>query len=594
MLNDAQQAAVNAVGHCLITAAPGSGKTRVLQERVAVLLARHRDARVCAVAFTKASAKELDERIRHQSPNAGDRVMCGTFHSICKRMLEGAGVRFKLLNEGDADALMRRAFSEVVEGDDHLAFDDAQAFINHTKCSVDPILPSPYQDTRVAVYERYQMLLQRQGAFDMADLLVECVRGLKSGKVPCLPITHLLIDEFQDADDVQLSWALVHAQYGVEVTVVGDDDQSIYGWRGGKGFPGMRSFQEATQARHIPLTMSYRCPREIMTPSARLISINRDRVPKQLDTACRTQGFVFVRRYASAVDEIDALSRAIIMSGDFGQWGVLARTNSQLDAVERGLEAANIEYRRLGGKSFWEQLAPAAFLSVCQSLANNDMVGITSLMVRGGVAPEHIAAVETEVRSHIPGSLERFAQGGPRRGGIPEVETLRGFVGQWRDMLHMKNDEGALSAVASYLSKQNHNVDTTFGPDRRAKDAKLLKHCVEALSRTSATSDGRVMQKHSTSLKTRLMRATQKKEADEDDKEKVKLMTLHSSKGLEFPKVWIVGCVEGVIPSGDSPLEEERRLFYVGMTRSKEDLTLSHVIDERTPVSRFIGEAGLV
>jgi DNA helicase-2/ATP-dependent DNA helicase PcrA len=583
MLNHAQQAAVRVDGHCLITACPGSGKTTVLKHRAAFLLRGNPASNLVGVTFTSDAASELEERIRAEIPKAGDRVTCGTFHSLCKLQLERSGLKFSIVDEEQQGRLIRRACLESVDpGEAGYDFESAKVFIDNIKCQVDPILPSPASEPLVGVYEVYQKLLRQMGAFDFADLMVEAVRGMTNGTVEPFRCTYLLADEFQDTDEVQLAWVMAHARQGVQVTVVGDDDQSIYGWRAALGFEGLERFRHSTQATHVALNVTYRCAREIVTPAARLITCNTERVEKVLDTVNRTQGQVRIRRCSTSEEEIDRLTAEILRSGNESEWGVLARTNAQLDAIENVLSSESIKYVRAGGRSLWDARGPSVFLGVCQSLAQGNMIGVDELMRCIGVGEQRLEGLHSAYNSKSAGSLQRFLNDQRNLGKKDHVEALRLRLREWQQQLRGGEDKLALGNIATFIRTRAKLYDKARSSKDQAKDFVMMEQCVNSLSRLKG------------GLASRMVALRQSEKRPDKNAEGVRLMTLHSSKGLEFERVWIVGCVQGTLPSSKSPIPEERRLFYVGMTRAKRDLTLSYVINDKTPPSMFLAEAGLM
>jgi len=582
-LTPAQAEAVRAQGHVLITACPGSGKTTVLKHRAAFLLASNPDAILCGVTFSRESAGELDRRIRDEAGNVGARMACGTFHSLCKRQLDEAGKRWSAVSEARSDDLLRRAWAET-EKDTGCSLEDAAAFVKSIKEQVNPVLPSVKDDPRILVYEGYQARLRRTGEMDFADMLVESLRGMQDGSVRPVftragPVTHMLVDEFQDTDSVQLAWVLEHLRHGVEVTVVGDDDQSIYGWRGSLGFAGMEKFRARTGARHIALDRTFRCAPEILSSAARVIAHNAARVEKRLVTSSKVKGLVRQHQGYSQPNEALTMAQHVARAGRPGEWGVLARTNRQLDRAEAALTARAVPYRRVGGRSFWTDVIPGRFLSACRSLVNGDMAGMDDLLVGFGVDEGTLSHIHTVCRSHEPEALERFL-----RSGANDVHghfaNLRRSVTDWRARLGDDDVRGAIEGIAEVIGQDTRlfRPETPIATDQNKR---VLKECVDVLSEM----DGHLADR----VKTIQKGAEGAKDAGDDV---VHLMTLHASKGLEFDRVWILGCTQGVLPSAKSPEEEERRLFYVGMTRAKRALHLSYVQSKRSGPSMFLGEAG--
>lgn len=583
MLNRAQEEAVRVYGHALVTACPGSGKTTVLKFRAAFLLRTFPGSVLGGVTFTSESATELDSRIRKEVPDVGDRVICGTFHSLCKRQLVKAGRKFVLVSDVQRGELLRRAYLDTVTRT-HCDYDSAVMFVDSTKSLVDPLLPSPSYEPRVLVYERYQELLRQMGAMDFSDLIIEAVRGMQTGEIEPIGgtagrITHMLVDEFQDTDEVQLAWVREHVRQGVLVTVVGDDDQSIYGWRHALGFGGMQRFREETDATHIALNLTYRCAREVIAPAAKLITHNSERVEKVLETASRERGFVSIARFNSASEEVEGVLRAIILSGNRGDWGVLARTNVQLDAVEQMLVAENMAYVRTGGTSFWEMRGPALFLGVCQSLGAGDMIGIDELLRKCGVGERSLETIHRSCNSKTPGALHRFIHS---KQSDKAIDEIRRRVADWSVMLTGGEARLAMVGIAMMIRTKAQLYEREQKAHVEERDRRNLEQCVNTLSRLSGNMASRLV----------ALRSMEKR-GDAGAEDCVRLLTMHSAKGLEFDRVWMIGCDSGRMPSPHSPIDEERRLFYVGMTRAKRYLTMSYVISKLTPRSMFIDESGI-
>lgn len=584
MLNPAQAQAVHATGGCLlITAPPGSGKTTVLKERAVFLLRSNPAAKLAAVTFTADAAGELKERILDTCPELEDRLIAGTFHSLCKRQLERNGSRFMLVSESQRFELIKRAHAEIVKGKTELSLEEALLGIDSIKSKADPII-DPINPNSVACYEifvRYQALLKQMGAADFSDLMIDAVKGMKSGAIAPLDVKFLLIDEFQDTDDVQYSWAKAHFRRGVEVSVVGDDDQAIYGWRNALGFEGMERFRLETNASHISLNTTYRCAREILYPAATLISNVKARVEKDIQTANKGKGVVITQGYDTAEDEMKAMVDAINASGTRKGWAILARSNKQLTDVSAFFLNKVDNFIQTGGVNFWEMRGPSLFLGVCNSLIHGNMIGVDELLRRCGVGENRIEALHARHQSASPNALRNFIEEGKGAGGKGKdtISKLSVLIGDWKKNTDNGQIKSTLSGIGIFIKENARLSDSQKIGLMSERDAGYIDHCVKHLSAMRGP------------LYSRMIAVKSEKEVGEDA---VRLMTLHSAKGLEFKYVWMMGCEEGIIPSKQSTnMDEERRLFYVGMTRAIEKLICSYTMEKDKQKSRFLIEAGL-
>lgn len=573
MLSSLQAQAVAADGHVLISACPGSGKTTTLAHRAARLLRDHPGHRIAAVTFTNEAATELRTRILREVPNASRRVLAGTFHRLAKDQLIAAGRTVRLASASHQGDLLRRAFATTDTED--LDYDSVVAYIERVKSCAQAPHPTPTEVPLHEIYVTYQRFLRQQGVMDFADLLLEAVAGMESGRVPPLRVGFMLVDEFQDTDSVQLSWVLAHAANGTQITVVGDDDQSIYGWRNALGYQGMQAFLSGTRGAHVRLDVTYRCGTQILASAAGVIARNSERVEKNLRSVSSVRGDIELVRAASREGEAGAIASAIaadLADVSDRSWAVLARTNALLDPIEVALSGAGVPYRRVGGKSFWEHAGPSLFVDVLESLCARTMTGIDRVLAACGVGEGAIASLHAKNLSDAPGALDRFLRV-KGRGSADEkkvVGTLREAVGQWLELMNGPGVGLALYGLADWMGCH-------------VRDASRYRHliaCAKALARLQGGMAQRIA----------LVRSPQ--QHAHADAGVATLMTLHACKGREFDAVWIAGCEEGVLPHASSPEEEERRLFYVGMTRARSTLRMSYACEDAVG-SVFLREAGL-
>lgn len=554
----------------------------MLKFRAAHLLTENTAARLVAVTFTKEAAKSLSDSIKDHFPEGAARVTAGTFHSLCKQQIEQGKRRVTLLKDGQRMRMLIESM-RAVAGKDACTLDELTEAIDAFQSNVDAGLPPVGQNSRADIFRRYEQLKAHHGVLDYADLIRNAVRGMRDGTIAPLRVGYMLVDEFQDTDKLQMAWVMEHVNHGAQVTIVGDDDQSIYGWRGGLGYGGMMAFKDLTKAAQINLDRTYRCAVDILKPAARLIVHNRARVDKQLATANTSQGFIAVRSFQDRESEVDGCIDAIARSGVAEAWGVLARTNAQLDRLEASI-VGEFTFKRSGGSSFWELKGPSLLLEVVGSLASGKMLGVEAMLVAVGISPNYMDRIRTSMRTEGTGALGRFISHRLPAKGPVDDRTLallaRDMVGEWHGLVTSGDPDDiapALNGVAHFLSK--HTVVRGQSEEARKHNHAMLAMAARSLGQMQG------------SIAMRLNAVRRAADQRKQDGGGARLMTLHGAKGLEFDRVWILGCEQGVLPSSQSDMEEERRLMYVGMTRAKTHLTLSYALD-REP-SQFLSEAGL-
>lgn len=589
--NPAQEQAVTYNGHCLVLACPGSGKTAVLRGRAIRKLKMTPKVKGLGVTFSKEAAKELERRVLNDYPEAAGSFTVGTFHSLCKRQLNEAGIEVSLVNEAQQAAFVKSAWMDIMAGRNLYTLEDVRVYIEAVKSRVDPVLPDPKRDPRVQVYLRYQEMLRQRGLMDFSDMLLNAVKKMDTGEVKPWRVGWILVDEAQDCDMVQMRWALSHQRRNIELTVVGDDDQSIFSWRSAGGLPLLNAFREQTGAALITLNTTYRCPQEVIRPAGRLIALNKDRMSKQLRTENMARGLVRRVPAKDLEDEVELLVEAVLESGAPGHWGILARSNLILTRVEK-LVADRFPITRSSGRSFWELKYPSIYLAMVRSITRDDLLGVDYALRMAGVPEQRLAKIHGTFGTRTRGGLTRYLK--DRSPVLPGEETFKAVASQWRMFLAQGKPDTALKGVEMYLLGLGERlVDRTPGKSANDMLATATSH-ISSSFRIIASMRGSIQQR------LRLIDAPDVDNIDaegEDEKGEgtgsgpARLMTLHGSKGLEFPNVWMMSCDAGVIPARGSILEEERRLFYVGMTRTKERLFMSY---HSARPSVFLTECGLL
>lgn len=587
-LNADQQAAVGHDGHSLVVACPGSGKTRVITIKIGSLLKRHARSKVCAVTFTRDASEELRRRVVSEigAETFSRRCMVGTFHSLAIKQLRSHNAIGKIVSPAEQRAYLKRAMALAAP---EMDFETAIQLIECAKTSF-----GDNEAKQSPLYLAYSNLLARNKVEDLYDVLRRSVELMRSGDIKPINVQFMLVDEFQDTDHVQLSWVMEHVKAGTNVTVVGDDDQSIYGWRGALGYGGMQDFASQTDAKQITLAVNYRCHEEILSAADSLISLNDARVPKRLYASRGQGGKVRSLRYADRFAESEALadtikSVAIPIEGassalqcltvPHGDWGVLCRNRFILDLVEEALMAAGIKYRRSASESVWNRPPFVFILSLLRSIQTGANDGIDhalshALTIRAGhmVAHSTITALHNELGSRFVHLLDdNYVSYDSYDSRAAEV--IRAFAKRasgWRQKCH----EGKYSMVV-------RGVTDWFASFEEKEDRRRF---ITSVGELACKLKGTLVQRANA------LSSRQEKDPDEEP-DGVALFTMHSSKGLEFNNVWIVGCDVETIPSPKSDnYSEERRLMYVAMTRAKDNLYMSSIITAEP--SPFVIDSG--
>ena len=545
----------------------------MLAHRAARLLASDTSGRLAAVTFTRDAAGELRKRILATRPEDGSRVAAGTFHGLAYQQMRRAGLRVRILSEPECrDVLYRMWEADAPE----MAFDEFLELVAQWKSTT---LAPPDRGPGAVAFRKYQEWLIAHHAMDFADILLRSVAGLRAGTLAPLAVRWLLVDESQDMDEVQYAWLRAHSLAGVLVTMVADDDQSIYGFRHALGYGGLMRFVADHQARQITLPINYRCAPEVLGPSARLISHNVDRVSKAIQAAKPPGGSIEVRVFTVRQGEAVAVVQAIQACP--AQWAVLARTNRLLDAVETECDVAQIPVQRRGGSSFWESHSVASLISLLKSVVDGSWVGLRHALQWCGIKADDAQLLQTllanapkaqwaALLTRPPAALvDSLAVAfPPKTPGRRIAWTLMAGYADWVDLAAAGRENLVLAGVARFCA--------TAAPERAREP------CAWALA---------ALEKMPGSLAARVMVVGQSRRR-EGENGAVVLATLHAAKGLEFPHVWMIGVEEGMLPHLDSTVDEERRLCYVGMTRAESMLVLSYALDCGSP-SRFLAEAGL-
>ena len=628
-LNEAQREAVTAPpGHLLVLAGAGSGKTRVLVHRIAWLLAT-RDATpfgILAVTFTNKAAAEMRSRIESMLGRPVGGMWVGTFHGLAHRLLRAhwrdAGLRedFQILDSEDQLRCIRRVLRDLDLDEQRWPARQAQGFINARK---DEGLRAEHVEDRgelwlermIRIYATYQETCERTGVVDFAELLLRC-HELFRDRDDVLAhyrerFRHILVDEFQDTNTIQYAWLRLLAGRESRLCCVGDDDQSVYGWRGARienilQFP--RDFADVATVR---LERNYRSSGNILAAANALIANNRGRMGKNLWTEDGDGEPIEVYAGFNDVDEsrfiVSRIVQWVASGGRRDEVAILYRVSAQSRLLEEALLAQGVAYRVYGGLRFYERAEIKNALAYCRLVANRDddaaFERVVNLPPRG-IGARTVDTLRTETKQR-GGSLWATAHRvvAERAVGARAAAALRGFIelvetltSDFRAGTLQEQVETAVEGSGLLAYYRQEKVD------RAQTRIENLHELVVAAGQFDFGGEDRDAQDPLTAFLSHAALESGEEQAAEGE-DMVSLMTLHSAKGLEFPVIFICGMEEGLFPhdrSSEDPgkLEEERRLCYVGMTRAKRRLCLSYAESRRlyggserysTP-SRFLRE----
>jgi DNA helicase-2/ATP-dependent DNA helicase PcrA len=623
-LNPPQRQAVTTIeGPLLVLAGAGSGKTRVIAHRIAWLVVNGvAPEAILAVTFTNKAAREMRERVAALVP-AGGVPFVSTFHSFGLWLLraehEVAGLprRFAICDAGDQLALVKRCMREVKVDD--RAFDARRVagMISAAKNALEErIAVGPagqgddYDLVASEVFPRYAAALRAQRAVDFDDLialpaaLLRRDAGLR-GRVQAR-FRYLLVDEYQDTNRCQLELLKLLAGEARNVCAVGDDDQAIYGWRGAEVKNILRFERHFPGAKEVRLEQNYRSTGRILACANGVIDKNPNRRPKRLWTAAGEGAPVRVAALPGEEEEArfvaDAIARQRARGRSLAEFAVLYRLNAQSRPIEEALREASIPYHVRGGTAFFERAEVRdllAYLKVCADARDEvSLARIVNVPARGlGDASLERIHAWAQARGCLLLEALRRAEEVPN---LPPAaaEAAAGFV-RLVERFAAAFRQAPLGATARELVEEVALHAHARAGVKSAAAAQRRVDAIDGLLRSLEGWERRTARRPTLSGYLAAL-ALDSREEEAEEGEGVALMSLHAAKGLEFPVVFLVGMEEDLLPcsgiQGEArDLEEERRLAYVGMTRAREELTLTRAVVRvkrgktlpRTP-SRFL------
>ena len=640
-LNEPQRNAVAANSkHQLVLAGAGSGKTRVLVHRIAWLLQVENVSpfSLMAVTFTNKAAKEMRARLEQLIQVPVNGLWVGTFHGLAHRLLKqhwreaGLPQNFQILDSDDQLRLVKRIMKEQGIDESKYPAKQIQWYINGQKDEgrrAAHVMPSqdPFSKTMLAIYQVYEAACQQGGMVDFGEILLRAhelwlhhpdLLAHYQGR-----FRNILVDEFQDTNEIQYAWIRMLAGDRVSVMAVGDDDQSIYGWRGAK-IANIRNFQKDYQgAELIKLEQNYRSTANILDAANAVIANNQGRLGKELKTDGDPGEKISLY---SAFNEQDEARYIADLIEDFARSGrarkdcaILYRSNAQSRTLEEALIRQGIPYRIYGGQRFYDRLEIKNALAYLRLMLNRHDDAAVERVINvpaRALGDKTVSTIRAHAREQGCSMWQAVCEAAslgilPKRastaaqGFVDLIETMSSGAEEME--LHEIVDHAiAQSGLIEHHKKEKgekaqarlDNLDELINAARQFETEDAIEMDLE--SEAEQQDENSSLYELAVFLDTAALDAGEA-QADEFD-DAVQLMTLHSAKGLEFPLVFLAGLEEGLFPHKMSMdeaegLEEERRLAYVGITRAMERLVITYAENRRlhgqehfsTP-SRFIRE----
>ena len=631
-LNPPQREAVaQTEGPVLILAGAGSGKTRVLTHRIAYLMDEKgvNPWNILAITFTNKAAQEMRERVDKLVGFGSESIWVSTFHSACVRILRrhidnlGYDTNFTIYDTDDQKSLMKDVCRKMNIDTKIYKERSLLAQISHAK---DELLTPDDMEMKAAgdynmkkvasVYREYQAALRKNNALDFDDLIVKTVELFeKCGAVLEYyqeRFKYIMVDEYQDTNTAQFKFISLLAQRYQNLCVVGDDDQSIYKFRGAN-IGNILGFEHVfPDARVIRLEQNYRSTRNILNAANQVIANNTERKAKTLWTENEEGSKVHFRQFLNAYEEAEYVAGEIGKLkrnglGNYSDCAILYRTNAQSRIFEEKFIAANIPYKLVGGVNFYARKEIKDLLCYLKTINNaRDDLAVQRIInvPKRGIGATTLGRVQDYADNMGISLYEalRVAEEVPSIGR--SLSKIDGFV-TFIQMLKSKADVLTVEEILQEVIDSTGYVAELEAENTEESRARI-ENIDELISKTVAYQEAMEEQNQPATLSVFLEEVALVADIDtvDPDQDYVLLMTLHSAKGLEFPKVFMVGMEDGIFPShmtisygDDGEMEEERRLCYVGITRAMKDLTLTcaqqRMIRGETQynrVSRFVRE----
>ncbi len=619
------EAVINTEGPMLIMAGAGSGKTKVLTCRVANLLQKGvRPYRILAITFTNKAAAEMRERVNNMSSPAAKDVWLFTFHAFCARFLRmeidklpGYGGNFAIYDTADSQNLIKQILKEMNLDDKRFQPSGILSRISNAKNDLQDAAAfarqaGDFYEQKVAdIYSRYEQKLQLNNALDFDDLLMLSIKLLQENKEVREKyqdrFDYLLVDEYQDTNHAQYLLTKFLAAKHRNICVVGDADQSIYGWRGADIQNILDFEKDYPDAKVIKLEQNYRSTQIILDAANAVIENNTGRKPKNLWTENKSGADII---YFQAVDERDEARFVIEQlqnlqrteNKKLGDMAILYRTNTQSRIFEEMLIKSGISYNMVGGLKFYERKEIKDIIAYLRVIFNPaDSLSLLRIInvPKRGIGDASLAKIQAYAAANNVSLFEAVSNAAAIDGlssrFVSKLDDLAGII---FELMNLANEAPVEDLIDRVLR------DTGYLEELENERTPQAQSRIDNLHELISVAQEFAASEEENNLENFLAHVALVSDIDDTElgEDAITLMTLHSSKGLEFPVVFLVGMEEGLFPHArtlmdETEIEEERRLCYVGITRAKEKLFLSstkmRTIYGNTvtyPPSRFLQE----
>ena len=630
-LNEPQREAVyHTDGPLLILAGAGSGKTRVLTHRIAYLIGERgvKAWNILAITFTNKAAEEMRQRVDNLVGFGAESVWVSTFHSACVRILRrfidrlGYENHFTIYDTDDQKTLIKEVCRKVDV--DTKVFKERSLLSAISSAKNEMILPDEFElnaggdfaKMKIAkVYREYEAQMRANNALDFDDLLVKTVQLLQTQPDVLESyqerFRYIMVDEYQDTNTVQFQLVSLLAGKYKNLCVVGDDDQSIYKFRGANIRNILDFEHEFPDAKVIKLEQNYRSTGNILNAANSVIANNRGRKEKSLWTENGEGELIRLRQFDTAFDEADFIGEdiksAVRQGGSYNDSAVLYRTNAQSRLLEEKFIAMNIPYKIVGGVNFYARREIKDLLAYLKTIDNGrDDVAVRRIInvPKRGIGLTTINRIQESATERGIGFYEALLAPELIAGVGRSATKLDSFAALIEYFKTLAEEMNITDLLQEVIEKTGY-IESLENEDK--EEAKTRKENIDELISKAATYEESCQDKdEKATLSGFLEEVALVADIDslDEDQEYVVLMTLHSAKGLEFPRVYLAGMEDGLFPgymsinAGDrEELEEERRLCYVGITRAEQELTLTsarrrmvHGETQYNSMSRFVKE----